>query len=186
MMKKLAADHEKAPTSPQERLGARSPRVGAPAPALRRHQWPWRWRALRGPAAQASSHVAQRVPELVFAAVRPGFVAACMVEAASAERGQRIGPGGLSGGDRRPGRPGPHRRSASGRALGSPLARTRRADERRAAVQGSHNAVPCELKQTNGTFYPGVNRPSRRRSARSGYHPARARLRLGPAIGYFE
>jgi hypothetical protein len=165
MMKKLPVDHDRAHTSLQTRLGAWSPRIGAPVRVLRRYRWlrrQWSWRQGAGlaPAARASSPVAPGVPELVFAAVRPGFVAACIVEAASAEGGQRTGPGGVGGGGRRPGQPHQHRRPVSGprpvrtRPV-SRLARTRRAGGRRVAVQGSHDAVPCELKQTNGTFYQG-------------------------------
>jgi hypothetical protein len=186
MMKKLAVNPEKAHTSLQARLDAWSPRVSAPVRALRGRRGPRRRGAVRAPAAWASSPVAREVPELVFAAVRPGFVAACMVEAASAEGGQRIGSGGVGGGGRRPGRPHPHRRPVSEHGPVSPLARTRRGDGRRVAVQGSPDAVPCELKWTNGTFYSGCEQDSRRCSARSGYHPARARLRSGPAIDYLE
>ena len=56
---------------------------------------------------------ALQLAELVFAAVRPGFVAACMVSAAAVGDGRRAGQGGHpSDGDRRPGRPVRKRRAA--------------------------------------------------------------------------
>jgi hypothetical protein len=118
-------------------------------------------------------------PELVFAAVRPGFVAACMVEAASTRGGCRIRVG-------RPERPPPHCWTVGRDGRRSRVDPTRQAGERRVAALGTHTAVPYSQKQTNGTFDPGCGKPSRRCSARCGYHCARASRRRGPGIDYLE
>ena len=47
--------------------------------------------APRGGVPQGRYRLAVQLPELVFAAVRPGFVAACMVIAAAARDGRRVG-----------------------------------------------------------------------------------------------
>jgi hypothetical protein len=47
--------------------------------------------APRGGVPQGRYRLAAQLPELVFAAVRPGFVAACMVNAAAARDGRRVG-----------------------------------------------------------------------------------------------
>jgi hypothetical protein len=74
---------------------------------------PERGRAARRPAPCCAAPPLGQLPELVFAAVRPGFVAACMVIAAADGDGRRFGPDGHAGdGGRRPGRPVRKRRVA--------------------------------------------------------------------------
>ena len=102
--------------------------AGLPLPpgARSRHRWrhrsrrrrercrATRRRPARAPVAGATFPHPREVPELDFAAVRPGFVAACIVEAAGARRGRRARPGG-------PGRFPPHRHPAGRRGARSPL-----------------------------------------------------------------
>ena len=138
-----------------------------------------RCRAGEAPAAGSSFPLPGEVPELDFAPVRPGFVAACMVEAASTRGGCRIRVG-------RPERPPPHCWTVGRDGRRSRVDPTRQAGERRVAALGTHTAVPYSQKQTNGTFDPGCGKPSRRCSARCGYHCARASRRRGPGIDYLE
>ncbi len=93
-MKKSVVNHHKTHKSPQwpgaagtgRRTRAGSPPRcgrGAPAPG--------------DPAAAPGSPLGGGVGELVFAAVRPGFVAACMVEAATRREGRPDTPAGRGG-----------------------------------------------------------------------------------------
>jgi len=152
-------------------------RSSVPAPRERCGQW--RRGAGEGPVAVPCSVRARKVPELDFAAVRPGFVAACMVEAARARDGRRDRSG-------RPERCPPRCRAANGNSGRCPPVGARRSAARRVAAQGSPAAVPYPQKPTNGAFYPGGGKRSRRCSARCGYHSARVRRRAGPGIDYFE
>lgn len=81
----------------------------------------------KGAAAPAEPLAAQG-PELVFAAVRPGFVAACMVEAAGDEDGARHRVS-------RPGRPLARPWPTAGAGRPGPFAAIARAVGRRVAAQ---------------------------------------------------
>jgi hypothetical protein len=142
------------------------------------------WR--RKAAAAGPGATAARVPELVFAPVRPGFVAACMVVAADGRRRPVSGyRGSAADGDRRPERPSPRLRPAPWRGRGRLFARSRRANQPDAALRSP--AVPLlSMKRTNGIFYPGGGCPSRRCSAQCGYRGARAWRGMGPGIDYFR
>jgi hypothetical protein len=190
IMKKPTANRHKAQGPSRGRPGAPWPRAGGSRPVLRswctaRAAGPWRARGT--PVAGRRSPWPARVPEQVFAPVCPGFVAACMVEAADPGGRRYAGPRARRGsGDRRPGR----FLRAGGRPPGAARQacrpRTPHAGGRRIAGGRSRPAVLCTLKQTNGIFYPGGRWPSRRCSARRGYHCARACQRLRAGIGYFE
>jgi hypothetical protein len=125
-MKRPAAIHREAPTPLSQERGARrcgTPGGGRPQGGTRhggagqggagqcgawqgRLRPPGRGGGPLGRAPGRSAHPAGQLSELVFAAVRPGFVAACMVSGAAVGDGRRAGwHGHLGDGDRRPGRP---------------------------------------------------------------------------------
>jgi hypothetical protein len=80
-MRKLAVDHHKTLLSP---CGRPCGRPGAPAAACGPKRSPC---DPRGAVARAGGPATRAAGSLAFAAVRPGFSAACMVEAAVAEAG---------------------------------------------------------------------------------------------------
>lgn len=84
-MKKLIVNHHKAHRSRQWRTEAPVPGI-PPRPGLRRCLPAGR--CVRAERPLTGFPLAGRVPELDFAAVRPGFVAACMVEAAGTRGGR--------------------------------------------------------------------------------------------------
>jgi hypothetical protein len=183
-MRKPAVEHHKAHKSPQWRIVARWPCADASSPGPRRGAAAVTAGQGRGAPpgsiGRGAGFPARRGgPELVFAAVRPGFVAACMVEAASTRGGCRIRVG-------RPERPPPRCWTVGRDGRRSRVDPTRQAGERRVAALGTRTAVPYSQKQTNGTFDPGCGKPSRRCSAQCGYHCARASRRRGPGIDYLE
>lgn len=180
-MRKPAAKHHRAHASLHGRRGARWPREGNPAMPPYGPREAGRQRAADASAAGVSA-VPGRVPELVFTPVRPGFAAPCMVEAAGTGDSRRVGRGGTCG--RRPGRSLPHWRAARGRRGESLPARLRRAGRRWPPARAPHNAADTS-KRTNGTFFPGYGKPSRRCSAQRGYHSVRACRDRGPGIDYF-
>jgi hypothetical protein len=88
-------------------------------------------------------------------------------------------PAGGNGSFRVAGRPAETAREARTPALGGRL--------RRVAVQAASAAVPGPRgNRQMEHLTPGCGKPSRRYSARCGYHSARARHRSGPGIDYFE
>ena len=179
-MNKAAVNHHKAHKPRQWPTGARSPRVGVPSSGVR-----------HGPAARvAGARGVGRPRGCNFPHVRESlnwtlrrYVRASSLRVSLRRQAPRDRRHARAG---RPEPPPPGRRPAGRGGRGSRLAGTRGAGDRRVAVHGSRAAVPYPQKPTNGTFDPGCGKPSRRCSARCGYHYARAPCPPGPAINYFK
>ena len=142
-------------------LGGRRPQGGA---------------APRAGVPQGCRRLAVQLAELVFAAVRPGFVAACMVDS------------GRSGGSwrHRTGQRCPPSRAVPRRGAAGWSASRRAVFCCRGAGRKPPAAVPVVPNRTKGTFSPGCSRRSRRCSVRSECHAAGTGRRPGPGIGYFR
>lgn len=160
-MKRSAANNRRAHKPLRRHGGARLTRPDAPVPGFGPRAPMARGHGARAVGASRSRD--RQSAELVFATVRPGFVAACMVDAAG---GEACRAHASAGGDgcllvrgrqaRRTGRCRPP--YASDRRAPVPGARSRELGPARGlprAHRPERVGIPCKRKQTNGTFGPG-------------------------------